>query len=71
MTWCRCCLQAVQSFVRQAMSYVDQTPNQETKVELIRTLQSVTEGKVGLVGAGSPPAIIEQGYAAARSAGVA
>ncbi len=44
--WCCCCLQAVQAFVRQAMSYVDQTPDQETKVELIRTLQSVTEGKV-------------------------
>eukprot|EP00891_Asterochloris_glomerata_P006770 jgi/Astpho2/6770/e_gw1.00103.16.1_t len=38
--------QAVQAFVRQAMSYVDQTPEQETKVELIRTLQSVTEGKI-------------------------
>lgn len=28
------------------MGYVEQTPNAETKVELIKTLQSVTEGKV-------------------------
>ena len=39
-------LQAVQAFVRQAMEYVEKTPNKETKVELIKTLQSVTEGKV-------------------------
>ena len=39
-------LQAVQGFVRQAMGYVDETPDQATKVELIKTLQSVTEGKV-------------------------
>ena len=38
--------QAVQSFVRQAMGYIDQTPDKETKVELIKTLQTVTEGKV-------------------------
>lgn len=31
------------------MGYVEQTPNAETKVELIKTLQSVTEGKVRLV----------------------
>lgn len=41
-----CSVQAVQAFVRQAMGYVEQTPNAETKVELIKTLQSVTEGKV-------------------------
>ena len=38
--------QAVQAFVRQAMGYIDHTPDKETKVELIKTLQTVTEGKV-------------------------
>lgn len=38
--------QAVQAFVRQGMDYVEKTPNEETKVELIKTLQSVTEGKI-------------------------
>ena len=32
------------------MGYVEQTPNAETKVELIKTLQSVTEGKVSIGG---------------------
>lgn len=39
-------LQVVQAFVRQAMGYLGQTPDLETKVELIKNLQSVTEGKV-------------------------
>lgn len=30
------------------MDYVEKTPNKEIKVELIKTLQSVTEGKVGV-----------------------
>lgn len=38
--------QAVQAFVRQAMSYIDHTPDKETKVSLIETLQTVTEGKI-------------------------
>ena len=38
--------QAIQAFVRQAMGYIDQAPDQETKVSLIKTLQAVTEGKV-------------------------
>lgn len=38
--------QAVQAFVKQGMSYISQTPDLETKVELLKTLQSVTEGKV-------------------------
>eukprot|EP00210_Caulerpa_lentillifera_P001847 g1776.t1 len=38
--------QAIQAFVRQAMEYIDQTPNQDIQVELIKTLQSVTEGKI-------------------------
>ena len=39
-------LQAVQAFVKQAVSYVDHAPDRDTTVELIKTLQSVTEGKV-------------------------
>ena len=42
------CLQAVQAFVRQAMGYIEQTPDKDTKLELIKTLQTVTEGKVRL-----------------------
>ncbi|CAL8471167.1 g10709 [Coccomyxa elongata] len=38
--------QAVQAFVRQAMGYIDQTPDKETRIELIKTLQTVTEGKI-------------------------
>lgn len=38
--------QAVQAFVRQAISYIDLTPDKETKVSLIKTLQAVTEGKI-------------------------
>ncbi|KAK9826909.1 hypothetical protein WJX81_008396 [Elliptochloris bilobata] len=38
--------QVVQAFVRQAMGYVDQAPDKETRVELIKTLQTVTEGKI-------------------------
>jgi hypothetical protein len=29
------------------MTYVDQTPDKDTKISLIKTLQTVTEGKVG------------------------
>jgi hypothetical protein len=39
--------QVVQAFVRQAMGYVDQAPDKETRVALIEALQTVTEGKVG------------------------
>ncbi|CAD7697337.1 unnamed protein product [Ostreobium quekettii] len=38
--------QAVQNFVRQAIGYLDKTPDKATKVELIKTLQAVTEGKI-------------------------
>ena len=34
--------------MRQAMGYIDHTPDKETRIELIKTLQSVTEGKVRL-----------------------
>lgn len=32
--------------MRQAMGYIEQTPNKDAMVELIKTLQSVTEGKI-------------------------
>lgn len=38
--------QVIQSFVRQAMGYLDATPDEATRVQLITTLQSVTEGKI-------------------------
>ena len=38
-------MQAIQSFVRQSMAYIPQTPDKETRIELIKTLQTVTEGK--------------------------
>lgn len=41
-----CFLQAVQAMVQQAMQYIDQTPDLETKIELIKTLNNVSAGKV-------------------------
>ncbi|GAX73784.1 hypothetical protein CEUSTIGMA_g1235.t1 [Chlamydomonas eustigma] len=38
--------QAIQAFVRQAISYIDLAPDQDTKISLIKTLQAVTEGKI-------------------------
>lgn len=38
--------QVIVAFVRQAMSYIDSTPDKDTKVSLIKTLQAVTEGKI-------------------------
>ena len=32
--------------VQQAMQYIDQTPDIETKIELIKTLNNVSAGKV-------------------------
>ncbi|KAJ0772806.1 putative 26S Proteasome non-ATPase regulatory subunit 12/COP9 signalosome complex subunit 4 [Helianthus annuus] len=32
--------------VQQAMQYIDQTPDIETKIELIKTLNSVSAGKI-------------------------
>lgn len=32
--------------VQEAMTYLDSTPNMETKLELIDTLRTVTDGKV-------------------------
>lgn len=39
--------QAVVKMVQQAMTFMDQTPDLKTKLELIDTLRTVTEGKVG------------------------
>eukprot|EP00877_Chromochloris_zofingiensis_P012276 jgi/Chrzof1/7301/Cz02g18120.t1 len=38
--------QVIQAFVRQAMGYLDHTPDKEVMVSLISTLQTVTEGKI-------------------------
>ncbi|KAL1536664.1 26S proteasome non-ATPase regulatory subunit 12 A, variant 3 [Salvia divinorum] len=38
--------QVVQSMVQQAMQYIDQTPDIDTKIELIKTLNSVSAGKI-------------------------
>ncbi|KAL3272938.1 hypothetical protein HHI36_014396 [Cryptolaemus montrouzieri] len=38
--------QAVAKMVQECCSYVDQTPNLETKIKLIDTLRQVTEGKI-------------------------
>ena len=38
--------QAVTKMVRECCTYVDKTPDKETKIKLIETLRSVTEGKV-------------------------
>ncbi|GMI94208.1 MARIPOSA, EMBRYO DEFECTIVE 2107, REGULATORY PARTICLE NON-ATPASE SUBUNIT 5A [Hibiscus trionum] len=38
--------QAVAAMVQQAMQYIDQTPDVETRIELIKTLNSVSAGKI-------------------------
>lgn len=38
--------QAVQAMVRQCMGYLDATPDQATRIELIKNLQAITEGKI-------------------------
>jgi 26S proteasome regulatory subunit N5 len=38
--------QAIINMMHEAISYIDQTPNKETKLELIETLRMITEGKV-------------------------
>lgn len=35
--------------VQQAMQYIDQTPDIETRIELIKTLNNVSAGKVNLM----------------------
>ena len=39
-------LQAVATMVEECCRFVDQTPNLETKLKLIDTLRTVSEGKV-------------------------
>lgn len=39
-------MQAVQAMVHQAMQYIDKTPDLDSKIELIKTLNSVSAGKV-------------------------
>ncbi|CAN1345064.1 26S proteasome non-ATPase regulatory subunit 12 homolog A [Linum perenne] len=38
--------QAVTAMVQQAMQYIDQTPDVETRIELIQTLNNVSAGKI-------------------------
>ncbi|GKV25230.1 hypothetical protein SLEP1_g34698 [Rubroshorea leprosula] len=38
--------QAVTSMVQQGMQYIDQTPDLETRIELIKTLNNVSAGKI-------------------------
>lgn len=38
--------QAVTKMVQEAFTYVDQTPNMETKLKLIETLRTITAGKI-------------------------
>ncbi|XP_015891007.1 26S proteasome non-ATPase regulatory subunit 12 homolog A [Ziziphus jujuba] len=38
--------QAVTSMVQQAMQYIDETPDLETRIELIKTLNNVSAGKI-------------------------
>lgn len=40
--------------VQVAMGFIDQTPNNETKLALIETLRTVTEGKVRDLSAQNP-----------------
>ncbi|KAJ1907533.1 proteasome regulatory particle subunit, partial [Coemansia sp. S17] len=38
--------QAIAKMVQSAMEYVDKTPDEQTRVELIEALRTVTEGKI-------------------------
>lgn len=40
--------QAVQDMVRQCMAYSSEAPDKVTKIDLLKTLQAMTEGKVRL-----------------------
>ena len=40
--------------VQQAMQYIDETPDIETRIELIKTLNSVSAGKVSALCMNSP-----------------
>lgn len=43
-----CFVQAVTAMVQQAMQYIDETPDLETRIELIKTLNNVSAGKVNI-----------------------
>jgi hypothetical protein len=43
------CFQAVSAMVQQAMQYIDDTPDLDTRIELIETLNNVSAGKVGVL----------------------
>lgn len=43
---CVCTVQAVAAMVEECCKFVGQTPNLETKLKLIDTLRTVSEGKV-------------------------
>lgn len=43
---CIVILQAVTAMVQQAMQYIDETPDLDTRIELIKTLNNVSAGKV-------------------------
>lgn len=45
-SWLFVCKQAVTAMVQQAMQYIDETPDVDTRIELIKTLNSVSAGKV-------------------------
>lgn len=40
------CIQAVSALVQHAMQYINDTPDLETRIELIETLSNVSAGKV-------------------------
>ena len=40
------CIQAVAAMVEECCKFVEQTPDRETKIKLIDTLRTVSEGKV-------------------------
>jgi len=45
--YCHFCLsQAITAMVQRAMEYIDLTPDIDTRIELIKTLSSVSAGKV-------------------------
>jgi 26S proteasome regulatory subunit N5 len=41
--------QATTKMVQEVMGFLDDTPNLETKLSVIETLRTVTEGKVGVI----------------------
>lgn len=42
-------LQAITAMVQKAMEYIDLTPDMDTRIELIKTLSSVSAGKVRIM----------------------